>query len=224
MIFIGDIAGQYDCLMRLVKKLPTDQHIILLGDLNDRGPKSKEVIQWAMDNQDRVTTLHSNHGHMMTDAYDGYAYYERGTWAWNGGIDTLMSYRGEEAINLAAHIREIIPFSHIDFLKSRPLFIEGSDFIATHAPINPSISFKMALDIGEDVDDPRSETSVLWNRGKIRRIPGKFQIHGHNAVKDIISYKDDQGVFGVNIDTSRGDKLTAFEYPSGEIWEEDYKI
>lgn len=70
MNVIGDIAGQYDSLMRLIAKMPK-QPTILLGDLNDRGWQSKQVIQWAIDNDvangGLVETLDSNHGDLLYD-------------------------------------------------------------------------------------------------------------------------------------------------------------
>lgn len=54
MIAIGDIAGNFKTLKALLDKLP-NKKVILLGDPNDRGPRSNEVIQFIMDNQDKLT-------------------------------------------------------------------------------------------------------------------------------------------------------------------------
>ena len=48
MNIIGDIAGEFDALIELVKRMP-DEDILLVGDLVDRGPKSLQVIEWAID-------------------------------------------------------------------------------------------------------------------------------------------------------------------------------
>ena len=47
---IGDIHGCFDTFMALVAKLPKDAKICLAGDLIDRGPKSRQVVQYVMDN------------------------------------------------------------------------------------------------------------------------------------------------------------------------------
>lgn len=42
---IGDIHGEYDTLIKLIEKLPFNAEIIFVGDLIDRGAKSREVIE-----------------------------------------------------------------------------------------------------------------------------------------------------------------------------------
>ena len=69
MFIVGDIGGQKDAFDRLIKGWK--RKIVLVGDLNDRGPKSKQMIEWAIKNEKNVTTLHSNHGHMMVDFFQG---------------------------------------------------------------------------------------------------------------------------------------------------------
>lgn len=112
MIAIGDVAGQHNCLERLIAQLPPNRRICLLGDLNCRGWESKAVIQWALDNDvsngkdGRCITLDSNHGQMFVDWYktislpaykpqfdDGlFTYRNPLTGQNNGGIQTLSSY------------------------------------------------------------------------------------------------------------------------------------
>lgn len=50
---IGDVHGCYDDFIALLKKIEEkdkDAQIILVGDLIDRGPKSQEMLLWAMEN------------------------------------------------------------------------------------------------------------------------------------------------------------------------------
>ena len=63
---IGDIAGRFDELMLLLAKMPEADKVILVGDMVDRGPKSKEVIEWAMNNPN-VIAIKGNHEDMMVD-------------------------------------------------------------------------------------------------------------------------------------------------------------
>ena len=49
MNLIGDIAGNFKTLLALLKKMPDDEPIGL-GDLNDRGPRSREVFDFFMKN------------------------------------------------------------------------------------------------------------------------------------------------------------------------------
>jgi len=65
---IGDVGGQFDALISLYAKAPKADKTILVGDLNDRGTKSRQVIEWAIQ-EPNVITLHSNHGDMFVDYY-----------------------------------------------------------------------------------------------------------------------------------------------------------
>ena len=179
MNIIGDIAGRYDELMLLLDKMPKGEEIILLGDLNDRGPKTKEVIQWAIDN--KIRCVKSNHGQMMIDAYNIWLATgnPHGSWEFNmnGGLQTIQSYGGFE----------FIPKEHIEYLANCEWFIETEDLLLTHAPIHPEFEFGMQL-----------TTDFLWNRS-IPKKRDKYQIHGHNSIHEI--YIDDSGKeYGMCID------------------------
>lgn len=43
---IGDVAGEYDALLELVALLPKDAKLVFVGDLNDRGPMTKEYLYY----------------------------------------------------------------------------------------------------------------------------------------------------------------------------------
>lgn len=233
MIFIGDVAGQYDCLLRLVEKLPKEK-ILFLGDLVDRGPKSKEVVEYVMKNHD---TLLGNHEHMMIDYFLNNSLYDEGLWLVNGGKRTLDSYGGK------------LDEGHIRWLASRPLSFENDHVFASHAPLDPYMSVQAAsvLTHAENglFEERVSDSSLIWNRRKPNKKKfkdsdglsaepyGKFklQIHGHNAGKEIEWFhEDDDGLeppFAICIDTSWGRKLTALwvsdETGMTAIYQEPYE-
>ena len=45
MYIIGDVHGCYNTLMELIAKLPKDAKLCFVGDLIDRGPNSKDVVE-----------------------------------------------------------------------------------------------------------------------------------------------------------------------------------
>ena len=47
---IGDVHGEFDSLRLLTDKLPKDSKLIFVGDLVDRGKKSKEVVEFVKSN------------------------------------------------------------------------------------------------------------------------------------------------------------------------------
>ena len=60
---IGDIHGCYQSLQNLLTLInigPQDR-IWCVGDLINRGPKSLDVLRWAMHNEDRVQIILGNH-------------------------------------------------------------------------------------------------------------------------------------------------------------------
>lgn len=153
MYIIGDIAGQFSTLLRLVERIPKNEEIVLLGDLVDRGPDSKDVVQWAMDNAQRVKVIKGNHEDMMIDWYEKSKRYEHGVWVMNGGDATLRSYE------------RIISQDHIDFLKSLPIHLDYPGLYLSHAPSCAS----------------SDEFDMIWNRSVPIEMSDVFQIFGHNS-------------------------------------------
>ncbi len=87
---IGDIAGNFKTLEALLAKMPAGK-VISLGDMVDRGPRSKEVLEYVKTNGEAVL---ANHEHMMLDEYLGgrTMVYGGGVWLNNGGWSTMLSF------------------------------------------------------------------------------------------------------------------------------------
>lgn len=209
MIIIGDIAGQHDALMRLVNRFPDTKEIILVGDLVDRGPYSAEVIQWAMTNP-RVKVIKGNHEHMMIDYWDKTKIYDPGVWEMNGGNATILSYDRHFG-------NPRPPESHMNWLRNLPQHIKTEDLLVTHAPLHQDLTLERALFIDKDILD----FGLMWNRAKPKRLK-HFQVFGHNSHWGLKYFADHDGMWGVCIDQSRKQVLTALHYPSLEIAEEPY--
>ena len=230
MNIIGDIAGRFDELKLLIRQLPGGK-IILVGDLVDRGPKSKEVIQFCIDNP-HIIALRGNHEDIFIDWYYNHSQqgdrqiYQSGVFGMNGGGYTLKSYIGLDPIVFEDLHRRFpdhrdVPEEHIKYLDTLPLFYETDDLIISHAPINSNYKGEW-FDLVNNLDRYRV-ANCLWNRRPAtRRKDNKLQIHGHNAGYNITYDKDKQGIYCVNVDSSRGDKLTALHYPTMEVFEQEY--
>ncbi|WWC67779.1 uncharacterized protein I206_101691 [Kwoniella pini CBS 10737] len=62
LIFIGDIHGSYDPLLRLMDKIsynPVSDRLIHVGDLIAKGPKNNEVLEWMRDH--KILGVRGNH-------------------------------------------------------------------------------------------------------------------------------------------------------------------
>jgi serine/threonine protein phosphatase 1 len=167
---IGDIHGCAATLRSLVgEKLepsPPD-HIYLLGDLIDRGPDSKGVLDFIFELRERglhVASIRGNHEEMFLHALND----PRDLWLWgaNGGYATLASFRADSPAD--------IPRRYRDFLAVLPFYILLDDFVLVHAGLN------------FDVADPFADSeAMLWTRSPYvdpPRIGGRRLVCGHTPV------------------------------------------
>ena len=173
---IPDIHGRYDLLEKALKMIETmvedtETHVIFLGDLIDRGPQSKEVVERIMKGPDRSTitwiVLRGNHEQDLIDAYDGNPYAIHDFFN-NGGAETLDSY-SEVGTDLTS-----IPVEHIDWMKSLPLYHEDDHRIYVHAGVS------------YDTNPADLTDNVLLNMRYTKsndfpHISGKVIVHGHDG-------------------------------------------
>jgi len=227
MNIIGDIAGQYDCLLRLVERMPKEE-ILLVGDLMDRGKDSKKVIEWAMQN--KIMTLRGNHEDMMIDFYRNgntptskyYGGHDGHAWLWNGGSQTLESYGMSVNEERHGEIIKHIPEEHIQWLESLPLYYEADTYLVTHAPIS-----KRLKDWKDDLNDDglyEYGRYVLWCREEPKR-RDKLQIFGHNSHWGMKAFGSKGSFYAVCLDDSRKKMLTGLNInlDSFEIYQESWE-
>lgn len=199
MNIIADVAGRFDELILLVAQMPKDEPIVLVGDLVDRGPKSPEVVNWAM-NTPNVTVIKGNHEDMFVDWCENTKRYDWGIWLMNGGNATLAAYNGSDEGK--------VPDSHVQFLKSRPLFVKEPGLFISHAPWQTSLK-------SEEIH-LHNPFDILWNREHPSPIEGIFQIFGHNS-----SMKQ-YGDYAICIDDCSNKRLAGIHWPTKKIYFQDY--
>ena len=242
MNIIGDIAGNYKTLIALLKKMP-DHEVISLGDMIDRGPRSKEVLDFFMS-QGRAVL--GNHEHMLVDLYKAEMgfyknqkpYYREDIWFRNGGLDTCKSFKDD--FSYYDHkVSEIIDEKYIRFLEGLPFYIKEKGLFLSHAPKSSSVNLDEVSDLGHGFYydfgfDPKSEASLLWYRGVPSFWQDILQIHGHNAWKDVLCYNKENpsGVFlkelgggkcfAYDIDTSKAKVLTGYNSETKQFYQQEY--
>src|SRR5690606_3218672 len=96
---IGDIHGcdvALDALVDVVRPA-ADDLVVVLGDVVDRGPGSKQAIDRLLELRDRcrLVFLQGNHEDMLLRAIDGESW--MGPWLNFGGRETLQSYGDAES-------------------------------------------------------------------------------------------------------------------------------
>lgn len=209
---IGDVHGCSATLRRLVDStlnpLPGDR-IYLLGDLIDRGPDSKGVLDYIFELRQRglsVNSVRGNHEEMLLQACDNRT--SLGMWLANGGQTTLESFQADGAGD--------IPLRYRAFLDSLPPYILLDEFVIVHAGLNFALQ------------DPFEDTGAMfWTRSSYvdrQRIGGRRLICGHTQVsrpmlEDSLKYNkimlDNGCVFGGLPETG---SLAALELESMTVY------
>lgn len=209
--FIGDTAGRFDELMALLDKMPKADKIILLGDTPDRGPKSKDLIQYCIDNQDTVEVIRGNHEILMIKSVEGESD-SLDMWLYNGGLTTIASYGG--------HINNI-PKEHIQYLKSRPLYIETEEYFLSHAPM-ANINWLPKSPYSQTDED----TEFTWNRTAPTMPYGnKIMFYGHNGRFKKCEYMNAYGnVFPIAycIDDTHNKQLCGYNTETQEFYFQEF--
>jgi serine/threonine protein phosphatase 1 len=129
---VGDIHGCDVALKTLCEglKLTPEDRLILLGDLVDRGPNSRGVIEYSIALRDRcdLVWLIGNHEEMMLASFESRRMYEN--WMMVGGRQALESYDR----NL-----KNVPKEHREFLAQGRDYFETETEIFVHANLEPGV-------------------------------------------------------------------------------------
>ncbi len=210
---IGDIHGCFDSLKELVEnkiQLQKSDKLILLGDYIDRGDKSKEVVDYIIELQEKgfdIIPLMGNHEAMLLDAFENKKNVSK--WIQNGGNETLKSFE-------ITSIKNINP-KYLKFFKELKYYYSLGEYLFVHAGFN------------DNVVNPFTDFySMLWKCKESYNNPlltDKTIVHGHNPISvskcnDRIQSKPRV----INIDTGcvyhdKDDfgRLTAYECNTGRI-------
>lgn len=132
-IFVGDVHGHYDALMRLLDAIApdADDQIYFVGDLIDRGPKSAQVIDFVR--QHGYGCVMGNHEQMLLEAFPDSKVSQQLLQAWlqSGGYTTVASYATPESL-----------LENLVWLQSLPTYIDLGDIWLVHAGVHPRMSIQ----------------------------------------------------------------------------------
>ena len=191
---IGDIHGHADALDRLLDLIAADarhrgaeEHLlVLIGDLIDRGPDSRGVVEHLLGLERRmpnfrIAAVKGNHERHLIRLIDREVDTVR-RWVsaaplGGGGEATLASYglrdaesfSDEELVRLLPHI---IPPGHLDLLRSLPACIVDGPYLFAHAGVRPGVALRAQSQ--EDLIEIREPfLSSTADHGRI-------VVHGHS--------------------------------------------
>jgi serine/threonine protein phosphatase 1 len=187
---IGDIHGQCLRLKSLLNAIRGDAgerrivrpRVVVLGDLIDRGPDSKGVIDVLLSAEFErdfdATILLGNHESWLLRALSG-AGDSLNEWLHNGGAETIESYGvefgGDSVDKVMTRFRASVPKTHVEFLKRLPLKLRRGAYFFAHAGASPSRPL-----------DAQDRRDLLWIHAEFLNHEGDFGavvVHGHSTTK-----------------------------------------
>lgn len=164
---IADIHGcalTFLCLIEEKLRLSEKDTLYLLGDLIDRGPRSREVIEGILSLQQRgfsLRILRGNHEEMLLNACADPGMVS--AWLQNGGNATLHSFGVRSPGELSSAM--------LNLFATLPDHLLLRDFVLVHAGLN------------FDNDDPfQDREAMIWSRSydvDPERLGGRRLICGH---------------------------------------------
>ena len=134
---IGDIHGCFETLQGLLRRIafdPREDRLWLVGDLVNRGPRSLEVLRWAVELGDPIVAVLGNHDLHLLGRAAGVAEARR--------RDTLEPV-------LAAPDRDDL----LAWLRQRPLIHRQGETLMVHAGLFPDWSPRQAERLARDVEE-----------------------------------------------------------------------
>lgn len=212
---IGDVHGRADLLRLLIARIDAHErglpaaappHLVLLGDLIDRGPDSAGVLEIAQSLQlsrPNVAVLLGNHEQVLLDVLGGVTAALQ-AWMDFGGEETLASFGvampsgGADPRDTIAALREAVAPATAAWLNGLPLSLRSGDYFFCHAGLRPGVPLLR-----------QSREDLLWIRDDFLNSDadhGVVVVHGHSVVHTV-----EQRANRIGIDTGAyaSNRLTA---------------
>ncbi|WP_084581478.1 metallophosphoesterase family protein [Sphingomonas azotifigens] len=190
---IGDVHGRRDLLEQLLARIDAErradprreEHLILLGDLIDRGPESRGVVDLLLARSHvdpGLTLLCGNHEEMLLAILDGAAD-QLDAWLRFGGAECAESY-GVDPLDLRTQLpeagiqrlRAAIPAAHLAFFRNLRSYFALGDYVFVHAGVRPGIPIER-----------QQARDLRWIRAPFLRSTanhGAMVVHGHTISEE----------------------------------------
>jgi serine/threonine protein phosphatase 1 len=220
---IGDVHGCCGLLVSLLHNIEQDSarraaarvQIVFLGDLIDRGPDSRGVVDCVMSlrSTHEVHVIKGNHEELFVAAARGDRTAARGLYG-VGGRETLLSYGfSAEEIDagsfgdLVELMGRRIPADHIEFLDCARDYLKIGDYVFVHAGLRPGVTL-----------DQQCSQEMRWIRTEFTRSTrdhGGVVVHGH-TVSEEVEMRPNR--IGVDTGAYVSGRLSAIALQGAERW------
>ncbi len=221
---VGDVHGCRALLDQLLERIerdnrergPATTYLVLLGDLVDRGPDSRGVIERLLGDPPRFArnvVLKGNHEEFFERVLDGDDEVIP-RWLTYGGQECAQSYGlgggwmlNARAPEIGERLREAVPQAHRQFLADMTDTFRFGDYLFVHAGIRPGVAL-----------DSQRSGDLRWIREGFlddSTDHGLMVVHGHTIVTDAEQHPN-----RIALDTGayRSGVLTALGLEGTERW------
>jgi serine/threonine protein phosphatase 1 len=146
---VGDVHGYLKTFQLLIESLELQEGdmVVCLGDLIDRGPSSRQVLEFV-SSRDDIVTLRGNHEEMLrlslTPKYNGRM---MKSWLKYGGLETLASFDPVHEVALSKATK------WVNYIANLPTEIVLGKYRLFHAGYDPNKS-----------DDEQTDQDRMWSR------------------------------------------------------------
>lgn len=221
---IGDIHGRLDLLREILDLIDQDDaargaantSLIFLGDVVDRGPDSRGVIEKLIELSRGKRTaifIKGNHDEIFVRTCQGDKR-AAGLFDRVGGRETLLSYgvseKDYDESDLAGLTKLAlgnVPADHLAFLESFQDYHVVGDYLFVHAGVKPGVPI-----------EEQKGSDLRWVRGEFlchRGSHGRMVVHGHNITDEV----DEQGNrIGLDTGGFATGRLTAMGVERSDRW------
>jgi len=203
---ISDVHGCTSTFAALLfgkLNIQTGDRLFLLGDMINRGPESRSVLDMIFHLKEegvRLSYLRGNHEEILLQAVN------------TGQVDELLRYGGAATLkSFGVETPAEIPQKYLDLISGTKFYMRYKDFVLVHAGLNLKI------------EDPFSDKeAMLWIREMPRqssKLKGLTIVHGHtpwdkDRIKDQLKKGARPSI--INIDAGcvyqrPGSRLCAFD-------------
>ena len=210
LLAIGDVHGCFSALQTLLAyaDITSQDQLIMMGDYVDRGPKSREVVQWLIDysKTSRLVALRGNHEIMMLNAQLSRDDLQR--WCRFGGTETLASYTNDP--DGIGSIEEVLD-EHWSFLSNHLAAYFESD---NHLFVHGFVAAKTTM-------NEQTDETLYWSRywdGFPGHNSGKTVVCGHKSQSSGVPVSNGKAIC---IDTAacKGGWLTCLDVNAETLWQ-----
>lgn len=221
---VGDVHGRFDLLQDLIGRIAADNearaqrdvHVVMLGDLIDRGPQSREIVELFLKGAPSFAKWHfimGNHEEMLLKLIDQPDASLMPQFLRYGGRETFESYGAPQRVldTPDLYAPDTLPFyipeEHRAFLRLMEDGILVGDYFFTHAGIRPGVPL-----------DDQEQQDLRWIRRDFLESEadhGMIVIHGH-TVSEEVEVRANR--IGIDTGAYKTGRLTALGLEGTERW------